>query len=129
RNYLGSEVHGILGYELFSRFIVKIDYERKLLTLYQPEAFHKGKKYEVIPIEIADTKPYASIQIVLANGTQVDTRLLIDSGASHPLLLDPSSDKRIVVPPGAVSSIIGRGLGGEITGKTGRIRSVKMGRY
>src|SRR5688572_23906509 len=27
RNYLGTDVHGILGYELFSRFIVEIDYE------------------------------------------------------------------------------------------------------
>jgi hypothetical protein len=26
RNYLGTDVHGILGYELFSRFIVKIDF-------------------------------------------------------------------------------------------------------
>src|SRR5690606_8664347 len=29
RNYLGTDVHGILGYELFSRFIVQIDYDKK----------------------------------------------------------------------------------------------------
>src|SRR5688572_27424943 len=36
RNYLGTDVHGILGYELFSRFIVEIDYERKIMTLRAP---------------------------------------------------------------------------------------------
>ena len=41
RNYLGTDVHGILGYELFSRFIVKVDYERNLLTLYLPNVFKK----------------------------------------------------------------------------------------
>ncbi|HEU5146409.1 MAG TPA: aspartyl protease family protein, partial [Chryseosolibacter sp.] len=40
RNYLGTDVHGILGYELFSRFIIEIDYEKKVLTLYQPKRFH-----------------------------------------------------------------------------------------
>ncbi len=28
RNYLGTDVHGILGYELFSRFIIEIDYQK-----------------------------------------------------------------------------------------------------
>jgi hypothetical protein len=129
RNYLGTEVHGILGYELFSRFIVKVDYARKILTLYSPGAFRKTKKYETLKIQVNDTKPYAVIPIVLSNGTVIDAKLLIDSGASHPLLLDPESDDRIVIPTAVVSSTIGRGLGGEIKGKTGRIKSISMGRF
>src|SRR5690606_37288588 len=39
RNYLGTDVHGILGYELFSRFIVVINYEKKLLIVTTPSAF------------------------------------------------------------------------------------------
>src|SRR5918993_597440 len=45
RNYLGTDVHGILGYELFSRFIIQINYEKRLLTLMLPEKFHKGRKF------------------------------------------------------------------------------------
>src|SRR6185295_927189 len=37
RSSLGSEVHGILGYELFSRFVVKIDYQARILTLMTPQ--------------------------------------------------------------------------------------------
>jgi hypothetical protein len=129
RNYLGTEVHGILGYELFSRFIVRVDYERKLLTLYHPSAFRKTRKYDEVPIHIEDTKPYVNVPITLADGTIVDAKLLVDSGASHPLLLDPTSDEKIVIPTNVVSSTIGRGLGGEITGKTGRIKSAKLGRF
>ncbi|HLZ17338.1 MAG TPA: retropepsin-like aspartic protease, partial [Cyclobacteriaceae bacterium] len=44
RNSLGSEVHGILGYELFSRFVIKIDYEAKILTLMLPQKFKPGKR-------------------------------------------------------------------------------------
>src|SRR5688500_6026737 len=58
RNYLGTDVHGILGYELFSRFIIAVDYERKVMTLMLPHRFKHRRKYDVIPIRIEDTKPY-----------------------------------------------------------------------
>jgi hypothetical protein len=129
RNYLGTDVHGILGYELFSRFIVQIDYERKVLTLMLPHRFKPGRKYEVIPIRVEDTKPYVTTPVILADGTQLTAKLLVDSGASHGLLLDPATDDRITVPPLAVSSVIGRGLGGEITGKVGRIKALVLGKF
>lgn len=129
RNYLGTEVHGILGYELFSRFIVRVDYERKVLTLLQPNAFRKRRKFTAVSIEIQDTKPYVTVPVTLMNGVTLEAKLLVDSGASHPLLLDPTSDDRITIPATVVSSTIGRGLGGKITGKTGRIRSINIDGY
>src|SRR5690606_1916701 len=129
RNYLGTDVHGILGYELFSRFIVEIDYERKLLTLTLPSAFKKRRRFQTIPIRIQDTKPYMTTSVVLDDGTQLTAKLLVDSGASHGLMLEPTSDRRIHVPDSTISSIIGRGLGGEIMGKVGRIDRLRLGTY
>ncbi len=129
RNYLGTDVHGILGYELFSRFIVQIDYDKKQLTLIQPKRFRKKRKFQSIPIKIEDTKPYITTSVVLSNGTQLTAKLLVDSGASHGLMLEPTSDRRITVPDSSVSSIIGRGLGGEIMGKVGRIDRLRLGTY
>jgi hypothetical protein len=127
RNYLGTDVHGILGYELFSRFIVKIDYQKKILTLMTPERFRKGSKFQTIPMAIEDTKPYIVVPLVLHNGTTIDAKLLMDSGASHGLMLETTSDPRIKVPAQTVSSLLGRGLGGEIFGKVGRIQSLTLG--
>lgn len=129
RNYLGTDVHGILGYELFSRFIIEVDYDKKVMTLSVPTRFKKNRKFQSIPIKIEDTKPYITTFVVLADGTQLTAKLLVDSGASHGLMLEPTSDPRIQVPDSTVSSVIGRGLGGEITGKIGRIRSIKIGTY
>jgi hypothetical protein len=129
RNYLGTDVHGILGYELFSRFIIEVDYEKKLITLAVPKRFRKKRKFQSIPIKIEDTKPYITTSVVLADGTQLTAKLLVDSGASHGLMLEPTSDPRIVVPDSTISSVIGRGLGGEITGKIGRIQSLKLGTF
>lgn len=129
RNYLGTDVHGILGYELFSRFIVEIDYANKVMTLYAPSRFTKKRKFEVIPIKVQDTKPYVMVDVTLQDNTTIRAKLLMDSGASHALLLDPASDERIKVPQHHVSSLIGRGLGGEITGRAGRIKSLEIGSY
>jgi hypothetical protein len=129
RNYLGTDVHGILGYELFSRFIIQIDYEKKLLTFTTPDKFRKPRKFQTLPMKIEDTKPYIISPISFQDGTTMNAKLLMDSGASHGLMLDPATDQRIIVPEHVVSSVIGRGLGGEIVGKVGRIKSIEFGTY
>jgi hypothetical protein len=129
RNYLGSDVHGILGYELFSRFIIQIDYEKRMMTLMLPEKFHPRRKFQVIPITIEDTKPYVQSTVIFQNGTILNAKLLMDSGASHGLMLEPTSNPSIQVPKESVSSLIGRGLGGEIVGKVGRIESITVGSF
>jgi hypothetical protein len=44
-------------------------------------------------------------------------------------MLDPATDDAIKVPAHVVSSTIGRGLGGEITGKVGRVKLVELSDY
>jgi hypothetical protein len=129
RNYLGTDVHGILGYELFSRFIVKVNYEKKILTVSTPAKFRAKGKYQKIPIQVEDTKPYIMAKVKLVSGETIDGKFLMDSGASHGLLIEPVSDTRIKVPEHSVSSQIGRGIGGIITGRVGRISSFTLGRY
>lgn len=129
RNYLGTDVHGILGYELFSRFIVEINYEKKLLIVSAPSRFKRKRSYRRVPMTVEDTKPYIVTEVTLSNGDVIQAKLMMDSGASHGLLLEPQSDPRIVVPPKVVSSQIGRGIGGEIMGKVGRIKSMTVGDY
>lgn len=129
RNYLGTDVHGVLGYELFSRFVVKIDYTKKVLTVYSPSKFKPKRKYQRLDIAVQDTKPFLYTEIELTDSTSIKAKLLMDSGASHGLLLEPSTDSLIRVPEKTVSSIIGRGIGGEITGKVGRIKSLALGSY
>lgn len=129
RNYLGAEVHGILGYELFSRFVVQMDYERKRLVLSLPRNFKKKKSYQTIQVTIEDTKPFVFAKVKMVSGAEINAKLLIDTGASHGLMLDPESDVRISVPEQNFNSVIGRTLGGIITGKIGRIESMQLGKY
>lgn len=129
RNYLGTDVQGILGYEVFSRFVVEIDYASRQLTIISPEFYKPRKKYEEFNIRIEDTKPYIQVPITMQTGATIDAKLLVDTGASHGLMLETSSDPRITVPEKHITSLIGRGLAGEINGKIGRINSIQFGKY
>lgn len=129
RNYLGTEVHGILGYELFSRFIVRMDYHKKRIVLLTPERFRKKRRYQTMEVKVQDTKPFIMAKTKLNDSTSLDVKLLIDTGASHGLVLEPESDPAIRVPQKSLESIIGRGLGGEIKGRIGRINGLELGRY
>jgi hypothetical protein len=127
RNYLGAEVHGVLGYELFSRFIIQINYQDKLLDIIDPAQFKPRRRFQALPITIEDTKPF--IVTPAETPAKRNVKLLVDTGASFSLLLDPQSDHDIQVPTRHISTIIGRALGGEITGKIGRVSSLSLGKY
>ncbi|MEP2773141.1 MAG: aspartyl protease family protein [Fulvivirga sp.] len=129
RNYLGTEVHGILGYELFSRFIVTINYDSKLLTLTTPEHFKPKRSYQSIPITVEDTKPYLNAKVSYEDGSFIPVKMLIDTGASHGILIEPDSHEGLYVPEKHVDSELGRGIGGKLEGKIARINYFHIGKY
>jgi hypothetical protein len=126
---LGFEVNGIIGYELFSRFVVDINYDEKILILHEPEKFKARKHHTAINIQILNSKPYLNAQILQYNGTILDAMLMVDTGASHPLLLQLLEESAVVLPPKILPAFLGKGLGGEIPGYLGRVIKLKIGPY
>lgn len=128
KSQIGFEVHGILGYELFSRFIIKINYEKNELTFIDPDYFKKQRRYEALKMTVEDTKPYIIANGVFNDSTTVALKLMVDTGASHCMLLD-SKAPGIILPEKTVAGVIGRGLGGDITGKMGRLKNLQLGKF
>src|SRR5258708_38226831 len=94
-----------------------------------PQRFKPSKKYARLPITVEDTKPYYVAELKINDTTSMSAKLLVDTGASHGLFLDTESSKKIVVPAKSISCTIGKGLGGLITGRLGRISSLGIGRF
>ncbi len=129
KNYLGVEVHGILGYELFRRFIVKINYDRKIITLYEPAFFKPNKRFAEIPMSLEDTKPYIHLDVIQMNGKKVKTKLLLDTGASHTILLNQDTHEHIGYPEKKIESVLGRSIGGSVFGFLGRVKRIKLDKF
>lgn len=129
KNYLGIEVHGIIGYDIFSRFIVKINYDQMTITLYNPKYFKPKNSYKQVPLLIEDTKPYFSANVTLAGDKTLSAKVMMDTGASHSILLDKESHELISIPDRKIYTTLGRGLGGDIVGYIGRVKNVNFLQY
>lgn len=125
---LGIQVDGILGYEFFSSFVVKIDYQQEILSIYLPGTYRPGRRYKKMELEIENTKPYIKCKIRERPGSEKRAlRLMLDTGASHSLLLHQDLDNiRFKLPEKTLFGSLGRGLGGEVMGYVGRIKSLEM---
>ena len=119
-------VHGILGYDLFSRYVVEIDFERELLTLHQPDDFDYRGNGEVLPLTYVQRKPYVEAEVTQLDGTTVPVNLHLDLGKPTALSLIPSAEAKISLPPNAVSSE-SRGLSGRVDERMSRVRTLRLG--
>lgn len=117
---LGEEIYGIIGYDVFSRFTINIDYDNHLLTFFEPSTYKPRRHHSKIPMNIVNTKPYISMA-VKQDGKEDTVMLMVDSGASHAMLLDVEHTDDIILPNQLISTGLGHGLGGEIPGFIGRI--------
>lgn len=127
-SFTGIEVHGIIGANFFGRYVVRIDYKRQLITLYDPQHFKVPKNFEAIPISIYKRKPYIEVSSKLfPQDSTANIRLLIDSGASLTLLLYTDTHPALNLPDKIVRANIGRGLGGTMNGFMGRLHELELG--
>src|ERR1035438_5711102 len=121
---LGVKVDGILGYELFRRFVITIDYEHKTLTFTIPGAFRPSQSAQALPIELRDKWPFVKAELAFPGSFTIQDTFMIDSGSSdavdHPIVMKLQS---------RVSGGSGVGLGTSVQGATARASSFRLGRY
>jgi len=126
---LGIPVHGLIGFNLFKDYVVKIDYSSSKLTLIKPEhyTYNSHSKDIVMPIHFEQNKPYVRTSIMTDKNEEVPVKLLVDTGASDALWLSVKSDERITIPENHIETFLGRGLNGDLYGKKGRIGGIWVG--
>ncbi len=128
----GRAVDGLLGYDFFKRFVVEIDYANKRISIHEPKTYHYAGPGKIIALEENRGHTFINTTLVLANGSQVPVRLLVDTGARMALLLNtPFVDVHRLVgtTPQIIDSIIGIGVGGQYRSAVARIESLRIGPY
>jgi hypothetical protein len=126
---LGIPVHGLIGFNLFKDYVVKIDYVEHKITLIKPEfyTYKERDKDIVLPLIFEQNKPFVKTSIVTDKNQDVPVKLLVDTGASDALWLSTNSDSRISLPENHIETFLGRGLSGDLYGKKGRIGAIWVG--
>ena len=126
RNVIGIEAHGVLGSELFNRFVVEVDYENGKLRLYEPNSLDIPKGYKRQRIFVDNFRPYIRTEIKQRGNRPVEVNLLVDSGVSSAMFLDYEKHDFIDLPEKVVEHKLGSSLVGDLEGSLGRISKIKI---
>ncbi len=122
---IGDDVHGIIGYDVFSRFVVDINYDDNIITLIDPKKFKKNKRAVEVPLYIRGTKPFINATL-RQDDKKANLDIMVDTGASHAALIDYTYLDGLDLPEKTIITKLGRGIAGEIPGYVGRMDSVQI---
>jgi len=78
---------GVIGYDLFHRYVVDVDYAAKTLALHEPRTYHASDSATVIPIAPVDRLVTVPVTIALDDTMSIEATVILDTGASQTLIL------------------------------------------
>jgi len=121
----GVDFDGLVGYEMFRRFGVTIDYAGHVLTLAEPAKFAPPAGATVVPFELSDTTPLIAGTL---DGTPV--RVSVDTGSRSSLSMHSPFVREhglVAQYAAAPEAVVGWGVGGASRGRPARFGTLKLG--
>lgn len=130
---MGRQWDGAFGYDVISRVVARVDYERQQITLYDPSSFVPDPEAAMLPVTFSSglgNMPTVRARIVLPGRGPVDVQCAVDSGANGFHLTAPFAKANRVLE--SVKKTIASdtiGAGGESKEFAGRIEGLQLGPY
>lgn len=126
----GFPTDGVIGNTIFDSGIVHIDHDRKILHILRREEFKPDTAWTMIDLTFNENNiPCLEAAISIKGEAAVPVKLYIDSASSEALEMLVKEHMAFSLPDKLTDRHFGWGLSGEITGKIGRITSLRLGPY
>ncbi|MCE7993697.1 MAG: PDZ domain-containing protein [Roseivirga sp.] len=133
RPILGQAVDGIIGLSFLRRYIALLDYESKMLSLYDPEQYDPPGGFEAIPMTLRNNRIYIPLEIAITDDVVIKKEFQLDLGNGGTIdITSATADEfnlsDLISEKLHYSNAFG-GVGGEIVGNQFRAISVKIGNH
>ena len=93
---------GVVGADLFRRFVIEIDPAARRIRLHDPAAWQAPQSAASVPIRFRSGHPFIRARLELPSGEALEHELHFDIGASHALSLVAGSHPALPMPEGEV---------------------------
>ena len=128
--YKGFPSNGIIGYSIFGHYITEFNYDNNMMTLHDSYKFEIEDSWTLIPIYFKNNKiPWIDVAVVIEDEEPISISTYIDYAAGDAIVLLEKPDMKFQVPENLAEIHLGRGLSGDIYGKTGSISKLVIGPY
>jgi hypothetical protein len=119
-----KKLDGLVGFQLFSSFVTRIDYERHRITFIQPSKFHYQGSGTIVPFDFAGRIPQID-----ANVDGLCGKIKIDTGDRSSLTLyvpfiETNHLREKYAPP--FKTITGWGIGGPVPAQITRAKTISF---
>ncbi len=127
---MGRPVVGILGFDLFSRFVVELDYEAREVLLHASRSYEYRGPGAVIPLSLHTNQPYVRASIRVA-GRTLDGDYVIDLGSGNTVMLaaDYADEHRIRTSISRTIEFPAASVGGPFQVAVGRLEELQLGSF
>lgn len=130
---LGHDVDGIIGADFLSEFIVELDYDARVVTLHNKQAFTYRGSGDTLPIRLNPSgHPIVHGSVTPVGGEPIAAEFAFDAGSGGTLALNSPFLVAHHLPAPALPTVkaIGHGgTGGSAAGRIGRVSALTIGRF
>lgn len=126
--YKGFPSNGIIGYSIFGHYVTEFDYDRDIMILHAGDGFAPDGTWTVVPLYFKDNNiPWLDIAVVVEDEAPVPISVYIDYASRDAIELLERPGMKYGLPRDTEEAHLGRGLSGDIYGRTGRVARVIIG--
>jgi len=127
----GGSIDGLVGIDLFTNYVVEVDYIDKKVRLHNPQTFTYSGSGDSIPLALRDGHFFVPAKVELRGGAQLNGEFVVDTGGYQvtAVLTTPFAQSNNLPAPNQ-KTIFDRsmsGLGGETKVLVGRATSFTLG--
>jgi predicted aspartyl protease len=115
-------VHGIIGYEIFSKFEVMLNFAKQVISFRPGASACLPTDFDEVPLRIDDSRPFIPSKVI-TNAGESNYELLVDTGSTLGLLITTSDKKH---RPSYNNPSIGVGLNGIVRGVETLAREISI---
>lgn len=130
---LDFEFDGIIGYDFINQFVVEIDYQNKVMNLYDPRDYVYAGEGEIVPLILDKRKtPLVKTEIALENrAIRFTANLEVDTGADSAFLINSPLVKKqnLLAAVSKTTEGSANGAGGKQNLRIGRVKAVRFGNW
>ena len=129
----GHDFDGIIGSDFIKQFVIEVDYQNRVLKLYDKQKFSYSGAGESIPIQLNQQGyPIIEGEVTPLNGEPIKGKFVLDLGSGGSLvLMSPFVADHNLLANGAktIKALGVGGAGGQSTGQIGRVKSLQLGKF
>jgi hypothetical protein len=125
--YFWQDCAGVIGFDFIDHFVDEIDFDGRVLTLYDPKTFQHSGRGTAIPMTLAGHTPV--VKLKLDGELEGDFRVDVGSGSTVDLHTPFVAKNGLMAKATRFVDAVGGGFGGTFVSRVVRMKKLEIGPY